>query len=212
MRSWTSARSSTSESIELTYDLVAIGCSWGGLRALGLVLGSLPTDLSAAIVIAQHRSTGSPRDALAAVLASTTSLPVAEVEDKDVIEPGHVYVAPADYHLLVEPGYFSLSTDELVQYARPSIDVLLESAADSYADRLIAMILTGANEDGATGVRRVKQSGGFVIAQHPDSAEKPTMPRAAIDTGVVDEVLALGDLGPRLLELCTSVTSKGRAP
>lgn len=186
-----------------------MGCSWGGMRALEVVLEALPANLPAAVVIAQHRSPESPRNGLAGILSSASKLPVAEVEDKDPIEAGHVYIAPTDYHLLVEPGYFSLSTEGVVQFARPSVDVLLESAADSYGERLIAVILTGANEDGSAGCIRVKGSGGVVLAQHPDSSAKPTMPRAAIATGAVDRVLALADIGPHIARLCGRLPTEG---
>jgi two-component system chemotaxis response regulator CheB len=192
----------------MAYELIAIGCSWGGLRALELVLGALPAEFPAAVVIAQHRSPESPRNGLAGLLESSSALPVTEVEDKDPIEAGHVYVAPADYHLLVEPGYFSLSTDGPVQFARPSVDVLFESAADSYGDRLVAVVLTGANEDGAHGAQAVKKHRGLVFAQHPDSAEKAAMPEAAIATRAVDRVVALADLGPQLAGLFDPVSAK----
>ena len=182
--------------------LVAIGSSWGGLHAVGSLLAALPARFGAAVAIAQHRSAGSRDGALAAVLAGRGPLPVREVEDKDRIEPGHAYLAPADYHLLVEPDGFALSIDEQVQYSRPSIDVLFESAADAYGERAVAVVLTGANEDGAAGLRRIKARGGVTIVQDPDSAERPEMPRAAIATGAADRVLALVDIAPALVELC----------
>ncbi|MEA2436192.1 MAG: two-component system, chemotaxis family, protein-glutamate methylesterase/glutaminase, partial [Thermoleophilaceae bacterium] len=115
-----------------------------------------------------------------------------------------VYNAPADYHLLVEPEGFALSTDEMVQHSRPSIDVLFDSAADVYADRLVGVILTGANADGAYGLRRVKRRGGVTIVQDPDTAEKRAMPEAAIATGAADHVVPLDAIAPKLAELAAA--------
>lgn len=183
------------------YELVVVGASWGGLRALNVILPGLPEGFPAAVVIAQHRRTDSPRNTMATLLQDGCKLPVTEVEDKAPIEPGKVYLAPSDYHLLVERGYFSLSIDEHVQYARPSVDVLFESASDSYGDKVLAVVLTGLNEDGSVGIARVKKAGGYVIVQHPSSAEKADMPEAAIATGSADRVLALGDIAAALTEL-----------
>src|SRR5207247_10114796 len=123
-------------------------------------------------------------------------------EDKTAIEPRHVYIAPSDYHLLVEAGSFALSVDERVQHARPSIDVLFESAADAYGDRVIGVILTGANEDGAAGLARTKARGGIAVVQDPSQAERRTMPDAAIAATVADAVLPLDQIGPFLYGLC----------
>ena len=188
----------------MAYELVAIGASWGGLRALGSILPGLPEDFPAAIVVVQHRHADSPRDAMSGLLDSSCRLPVRDVEDKDPIRPGHVYLAPADYHLIVEPGHFALSTEESVDFARPSVDVLFETAADSYGPGLIAVVLTGLNADGSKGLAAVSRRGGYVIAQHPDSAEKVNMPTAAIATGLVDRILATGDIAAALVELTSS--------
>jgi two-component system, chemotaxis family, protein-glutamate methylesterase/glutaminase len=185
----------------LTYELVAMGASWGGLHAVETVLDGLPDGFTTPIAIAQHRAVDSGSGALAHVLSLRSGLDVKEVGDKDAIEPGGVYLAPADYHLLVEPTGFALSTEAVVQHSRPSIDVLLDSAADTYGGRLIAVILTGANDDGAYGIRRVKRRGGVTIAQDPSTAARREMPEAAIATGAVDHVLPLEDIGPRLGEL-----------
>jgi two-component system, chemotaxis family, protein-glutamate methylesterase/glutaminase len=183
------------------YELVVMGASWGGLDAVGRVLAELPTDFPAPVVVVQHRSADSRDGTLESMLAMGT-LPVREVDDKDPIAPGAVYVAPADYHLIVEPGSFSLSVDERVQYARPSIDVTFETAADSYGPRLIAVVLTGANEDGAAGLRQVLNRGGVTIVQDPASAEKPIMPQAAIDAGGAQRVLALEEIPRFLIAAC----------
>jgi two-component system chemotaxis response regulator CheB len=183
-------------------DLIVIGASWGGLHALQTLLGGLPGDLDAAIAVAQHRSPDSQRDALTHLLAAATPLEVCEAEDKDPIVPGTVYLAPPDYHLLVEPGRFALSTDVRVQHARPSIDVLFESAADAYGPRVVGVVVTGANEDGAQGLARVKERGGFTIVQDPCTAEKAEMPQAAIGASVVDEVVPVESIAKLLVEQC----------
>lgn len=182
------------------YDLITIGASWGGLRAIECVLGALPHEFKTPIAIAQHRSVDSGSGALSRMFALRSGLDVCEAGDKDQIKPGHVYVAPPDYHLLVEPDGFALSTDFPVRYSRPSIDVLLESASDVYADRLVGVILTGANDDGAWGLERVKRRGGLTIVQDPETAEKRSMPDAAIATGAADHVVPLEEIGPMLIE------------
>ena len=182
--------------------LVAIGSSWGGLDAVGELLASLPERFPAAVAIAQHRAIDSEEGALAGLLARRSAIPVRDAEDKDAILAGNAYLAPPDYHLLVEEDGFALSVDERVHHARPSIDVLFESAADVYGERLVAVVLTGANDDGADGVRAVKARGGTTVAQDPGEAERAEMPAAAIATGAVDHVLALAGIAPALVELC----------
>ncbi|MDP8942755.1 MAG: chemotaxis protein CheB [Actinomycetota bacterium] len=183
-------------------DLVVVGSSWGGLDAVGQLLAGLPPGFAAAVAIAQHRSPGFEDGTLAALLGARGALAVREAEDKDPIEPGRAYLAPADYHLLVDPEGFALSIDEHVQYSRPSVDVLFESAADAYGERAVAVVLTGANADGAAGVEAVRARGGVAIAQDPDGAERAEMPRAAIATGAVERVLPLPEIAPFLVELC----------
>ena len=140
---------------------------------------------------------------LPAFFRRTTKLRVVDADDKAWIRSGHVYFAPANYHLLVAEGEFSLSVDEAVAHSRPSADVLFESAADAYGERLIAVVLTGANDDGARGAREVKKRGGFVIVQDPKTAEAPSMPEAAIAAAAVDRILPLDRIGPFLVELCS---------
>ena len=182
------------------YDLIVVGASWGGLEATQRLLADLPSDFSLPIVIAQHRAVES-RSGMAALIERRSGRDVVEAGDKDEIENGRVYLAPPDYHLFVEPGSFALSTDAQVQHSRPSIDVLFESAADAYRERLIAVILTGLNEDGAYGIERVRRAGGSTIAQDPASAERASMPQAAIDTGFIDRVVPLEQIGPLLAGL-----------
>lgn len=188
----------------MAFEIVVIGTSAGGLSALQILLGGLEQEFPAAIAIVQHRHRESDA-VLSQVLQRQITLPIKEAEDKDLLQPGHVYLAPPDYHLLVEPGYLSLSTDEPVSYARPSIDVLFESAADVYGHRAIGIILTGANQDGAQGLARIKAAGGRAIVQDPPSAENKTMPEAAIAATLVDQILPLSEIAPALLHLCSPV-------
>jgi two-component system chemotaxis response regulator CheB len=184
------------------YDLIVVGASWGGLRAVSTLLDHLPTAAWPAIVVAQHRGPDSRADGgLASLLQRHVEVPVSEAEDKEPIERSHIYLAPPDYHLLVEHDHFALSIDERVQYARPSIDVLFESAADAFRERLVGIVLTGANEDGAAGLRRIKQRGGVAIVQDPRTAERREMPVAAIAATAADAVLPIEAMGPFLYGL-----------
>jgi two-component system, chemotaxis family, protein-glutamate methylesterase/glutaminase len=183
------------------YKLVVIGCSLGGMHALEKVLCTLPPDFETPIAIVQHRHRSSS-DNLPDFYRRSCKLRVMDAEDKQWIKPRTVYFAPADYHLLVEKGIFNLSVDDLVSYSRPSIDVLFESAADAYGSHLIGVVLTGANDDGAEGAKRIKRRGGLVIAQDPRTAEAPKMPRAVIATGAVDQILRLEEIAPFLIERC----------
>ena len=160
------------------YDLVVVGTSWGGLHALRTLVGGLPDSFQMAVTLVQHRHRDSDH-LLRTLLQEHSSLRVCEVEDKMPLEHGHIYVAPPNYHTLVEPGYFSLSTEAPVRFSRPSIDVTFSSAADSYTHRTVGIILTGANADGADGLRRISDRGGLAIVQDPDTAESRIMPAAA---------------------------------
>jgi two-component system chemotaxis response regulator CheB len=161
------------------YELVVIGTSWGGLSALSIIIAALPATFALPIVVVQHRSADAP-GMLAELLQARSRLEVVEVDDKQAFTAGHVYIAPPNYHLLVERGFFSLTTDAPVRYSRPSIDVTLTSAADEYGRRTIGIVLTGANEDGALGLKRIADRGGYAIVQDPETAESPIMPRAAL--------------------------------
>ena len=185
----------------MAIELIAVGASWGGLAALERVLGALPDEFETPVVVAQHRAIESGSSALAHILSHRSRRRVIEPGDKDPIERGKAYLAPSDYHLLVEPEGFALSTEGAVHYSRPSIDVLFDSAADTYADRLVAVILTGANEDGAYGIERVRRRGGLTIAQDPETAERPDMPAAAIATGAVQHVVPLDEIAPLLVQV-----------
>jgi two-component system chemotaxis response regulator CheB len=183
------------------FELIVIGCSLGGMHALTTVLSSLSEGFCVPIAIVQHRHKAS-NEGLPSYFRRVTHLDVVDVEDKQWIKSGTVYLAPADYHLLVERGTFSLSVDAAVGYSRPSIDVLFESAADAYRESVIGIVLTGANADGAQGALRIKRRGGMVIVQDPKTAEAPAMPQATIDQARVDRILPLERIGPFLVELC----------
>jgi two-component system, chemotaxis family, protein-glutamate methylesterase/glutaminase len=181
--------------------MVVVGTSLGGLHALQVLLACLPPHFRAPVAIVQHRaraSEGGLRDLLQAVCR----LPVVEPEDKEPIEPGHVYLAPADYHLLVEGDHLALSTEGPVNYSRPSIDVLFESAAHTCGPHLVAVVLTGANEDGARGAQRVAAGGGTVLIQDPALAESAIMPAAAAARIAATRTYSLEEVGARLIALC----------
>ncbi|HEX9130317.1 MAG TPA: chemotaxis protein CheB [Gemmatimonadaceae bacterium] len=188
----------------MPYSIVAMGTSWGGLSAMSKLLGSLPEEFSLPIVLVQHRSKDSDR-LLVQLLQDATGLKVCEIEDKDVLRAGTVHVAPADYHVLVESGYLSLTLEEPVRFSRPSIDVMFTSAADAYGPATIGVILTGANEDGATGLAAIVKRGGYALVQDPKTAEIRIMPEAALKATPTAEVLSLDDLASRLIELAEPV-------
>lgn len=182
----------------MAFDLVVVGASLGGLAALQTLLSGLPEGFTVPIAIAQHRRPdGDSR--LAELLAKKTPLRVREPDDKDAIERGIVYLAPADYHLLVErPGAFALSVDEPVVFARPSIDVLFESAAEAYGRRVAAVLLTASSEDGAAGMAAVAEGGGVTVIEDPASAASPVAGLAALARTRVQHVLPIGEIGPLL--------------
>jgi two-component system chemotaxis response regulator CheB len=189
----------------MSFELICIGASWGGVNALGQMLDELSDDIDQAIVIAQHRGPTRIDGGLAGVLQHHSRRLVSDPDDKETIQPNHVYLAPPDYHLLVEPGSLALSTDARVNFARPSIDVLFESAADAYGDRAIGVILTGANDDGARGLARIKERGGVAIVQDPEDSVRRAMPDAAIAATIADAVLPLEAIPDFLYGLCRRV-------
>jgi two-component system, chemotaxis family, protein-glutamate methylesterase/glutaminase len=184
------------------HEVVAIGASWGGLDALRAILRDLPAELDAAVVIAQHRSPDSHPTAMRDLLGAATRMRVIEAGDKDELRAGVAYIAAPDYHLLVEPGLVTLSTDEPVLYARPSIDVLFETAAESYRERCIGVILTGANDDGARGLARVVELGGTAIVEDPETARRDEMPRAALRATPSARAIPVAEIAPLLVDLC----------
>jgi two-component system chemotaxis response regulator CheB len=177
------------------YDLVCIGASWGGLKAVGQVLADLPEEFDLPIAVAQHRHPDSQAEMLVELLQTKTNRPVLDAEDKMPIASRHVYIAPPNYHLLVEQGSFALSVDEHIQFARPSVDVLFETAAHAYGAGVIGIILTGANADGALGLATIKNAGGVALIQDPLGAARRTMPDAAIAATVADAILPVEAIG-----------------
>lgn len=166
------------------YQAIVIGTSAGGLFALSQLLENLPADYPVPVIIVQHRSKDQ-RDLLEEVLQHKCLIKIKQADEKELIKAGLVYIAPSDYHLLIEKDKtFSLSSDEPVRFSRPSIDVLFETAAIVFKDALIGIILTGANSDGATGIETIKKYGGLTIAQDPAEAQFPFMPKAAAEKGV----------------------------
>jgi two-component system, chemotaxis family, protein-glutamate methylesterase/glutaminase len=172
-------------------EAIAIGASAGGVEALTTLLPALPADLPAAVFVVIHLPRERP-SLLAEVFRARCTLPVVEALDKEPVRPGHVYIAPPDYHLLLDQGpQLALSVDALQHFSRPSIDVLFESAADVYGPRLLALLLTGANEDGAAGLQSVRRAGGCALVQTPEEAYASAMPAAALRAGPVDGVMPL---------------------
>jgi two-component system chemotaxis response regulator CheB len=183
------------------FQAVVIGVSAGGMKALSTLLPILPKDFPLPILVVQHRLAGSD-DYITKNLNQICALQVKEAEEKEALKAGCVYIAPADYHLLVERDEtLSLSVDEKVNYSRPAIDVLFESAAYVWSSGLIGIVLTGANSDGAKGLASIKQQGGTAIVQNPETAEHSTMPKAALASA--DYVLDLKEIGKLLNALTT---------
>jgi two-component system chemotaxis response regulator CheB len=184
---------------------VVIGTSAGGLFALSGILEKLPGNYPVPVIVVQHRAKDQ-RDLLEEVLQAKCEITIKQADEKEKIENGFVYIAPPDYHLLIEADEtFSLSADEPVRYSRPSIDVLFETAAMVFKDALIGIILTGANNDGAAGTVAVKKYGGLTIAQNPAGAQFPFMPDASIKTKAVQHIWTLPTIEKFLLELIEPV-------
>ena len=181
-------------------EAVVIGASAGGVQALLTVLADLPRSFHLPLIVVLHLPEG--RDSqLAEIFQYRLPIEVREAADKETILPGTLYFAGPDYHLLVEMDRtFSLSSEEPLHYSRPSINVLMESAADAYGPALAGILLTGANEDGATGMARIKQQGGLTVVQNPTEAAVPTMPEAAIRRQAPDFILKLAGIRDFLLK------------
>lgn len=191
---------------ERPYQAVVIGVSAGGLAALRAILPGLSPQMVQPVIVVQHMSPDSD-DFLVQYFDKLCGLGVKEAEDKLPIRNGTIYFAPPNYHLLVEEDKsFALSTAERVQYSRPAIDVLFETAADTYRDRLVGIILTGANADGTRGITAVRRWGGIAVAQSPETAEAPAMPASAIEAGV-DMVLDLEEIAPFINHLMSKGTA-----
>jgi two-component system, chemotaxis family, protein-glutamate methylesterase/glutaminase len=186
------------------FDVVAVAASAGGLRAISQILAALPANFPAAIVIVQHLDPRH-RSLMADILSRRTTLHVEEAQEGTRLNLGTAYIAPPNRHLLVNPdGTLSLSQSELVHFVRPSADLLFESVAASYKDRVIAVILSGTGSDGSMGVKAIKKMGGTVIVQDEQSAEFYGMPGAAIQTGCTDFVLPLDEIASALVTLVST--------
>jgi two-component system chemotaxis response regulator CheB len=185
----------------MKYEAIVIGVSAGGMNALSTVLPRLPDDFALPIIIVQHMDPNS-RDYLSDHLDRKCNIQVKEAEDKESVINGVAYVAPANYHLLVEEDRtLSLSVDDLVNYSRPSIDIMFETAADVYKKKLVGVVLTGANADGSKGLAKIKTLGGLAIVQDPATAHVDYMPKAAIASTKVDHILPLEEIASLLMEL-----------
>ncbi|MEG4317553.1 MULTISPECIES: chemotaxis protein CheB [unclassified Microcoleus] len=232
------ARNSTEELNKKDFEIVVVGTSLGGLEALTVLLADLPPSFPLPVVVVQHRHKSSGHS-LTDFLQQQSSLPITEAQDKEPIAPGRVYLAPADYHLLIESPWegnfsvdenyftgwgsatgelidnskspirnrlyptFALSTEAPVCHARPSIDVLFESAADAFGEKVIGIILTGASSDGSAGLAKIQSKGGLTFVEEPDSALCRTMPASAIANVEVDWILPLSKIAPCLVNLLT---------
>ncbi|WP_322101609.1 chemotaxis protein CheB [Paraburkholderia sp. J41] len=180
------------------FDCVVIGASAGGVEVLGQILPAVPAAFDAALLIVMHLPPSSP-SFLVQALGSRCALPVSEPDAGEPIMGGRAYVAPPDYHMLVDAGAtVALSIEAPVRYSRPSIDVLMESAAAVYGPRLLGVLLSGANDDGTRGLAAIRAAGGTTWAQAPGTAVAPQMPEAAIAAGAVDETLTPSSLAARL--------------
>ncbi|GJH02361.1 MULTISPECIES: chemotaxis protein CheB [Paraburkholderia] len=183
------------------FEAVAIGASAGGIDALNVLLPALPASFGLAVLIVSHLPAHSP-SCLAETLGYRCALPVVEPDAGEPLLPGRVHLAPPGYHMLVDDDRtVALSIDSTVRYSRPSIDVLFESAAHVYGERLLGILLSGANDDGAHGLEVIRAMGGVAWVQDPQTAVSATMPRAAIALGAVDEVLSPTLMARRLAGL-----------
>lgn len=187
-----------SETLRERIDGVVVGASAGGVEALAVLLPALPANFRPALFIVLHLPRERP-SLLVEIFEKRCARPIREAEDKEPIVPGTVYFAPPDYHLLVERNFeIALSADEPLHFSRPSIDVLFESAADAYGPRLLGIILTGANADGAAGLHAIHRAGGVTVVQQPDTAKVPVMVVSALQRHPADFVMSLDEIA-RLL-------------
>jgi two-component system, chemotaxis family, protein-glutamate methylesterase/glutaminase len=186
---------------DTNFGIVAIACSAGGLKALSKVISTLPANFPVPIVIVQHLDP-KHRSMMADILGRRTKLEVKQAQQGELMNPGTIYIAPPNYHLLVtSQGSVDLTQSEVIHFVRPSADVLFESVADSYKSGAIAVVLTGTGVDGATGVQAVKEKGGIVIVEDSETSEFNGMPKAAIRTGIVDQILPLSEIATALIIL-----------
>lgn len=185
----------------MNYEAIVIGVSSGGMTALKLIFSNLPVDFKTPVIIVQHINARSDNQWIK-LLNDKSNLCIKEANEKEKIEKGNVYIAPSNYHLLIEKNKtFSLTIDERVSFARPSIDVLFESAAQAYKNKLIGIVLTGSNSDGTNGLKRIQECGGLTIVQDPKTAESSYMPASAIAAIKPDYILSLKDLTELLIKI-----------
>ena len=184
-----------------TYRVFVIGGSAGSIDVLLQVINKLPVYTGAVFIIVVHRK--NDKDSiLEDIISHKTELTVREVEDKEPITLNTIFIAPPDYHLLIEnENIFSLDSSEKIQFSRPSIDVTFESVAEVFKERVVGILLSGANADGTEGIIKIKSCGGFTIAQDPSTAEVPFMPQQAINTGIIDRVIPAKDLPAEIIKL-----------
>jgi two-component system chemotaxis response regulator CheB len=188
--------------------MIVIGASFGASRTLPLVLGPLTPGFPDAIAVVVHRHRESDQR-LVELLQVHCALPVSEAVDKEAFQPGRIYLAPADYHLLVESRHFELSTDEPFNFARPSIDVCFESVAHACGAAAIGVLLTGANADGAVGLAKIKVAGGTIVVQEPTDAECPVMPAAALALVRADYIRSARAIPALLVRLAAEAAQSG---
>jgi len=188
--------------------MIVIGGSLGGMKAVRTLIESLPASFSEPIAVVLHRQKDGD-DSLLEVLRLRSQLPLEEVLDKEPIRPGRIWIAPADYHLLLEEEHLCLSVDEPVSYARPSIDVLFESAADTFGANTIGVVLSGANHDGARGAAEIERQGGTIIIEDPETAECGIMPQAAVNSTRLAKICPLQQIAPLLISL-SAAKEEGR--
>lgn len=185
------------------YQAVVIGGSAGSIDALGVLLSALPASLRASVLVVLHLPRNRP-SLLCRIFQPRCALPLREAQDKEPIEPGTVYFAPPDYHLLVDAGpALALSVDPPVHYSRPCIDVLFDSAADAYGAQLIGIVLSGANHDGASGLAAIHAGAGLSIVQDPANAPVSAMPEAALQRTAASQVLSPQGIAALLVSLHT---------
>src|ERR1035437_378967 len=185
----------------MSYEAIVIGVSSGGMNAMQIMFSLLPKDFNTPIIIVQHVSPHSDNQWIK-LLNEKSNLHIKEADEKEKIEKGNVYIAPPNYHLLIEKNKtFSLTIDERVNFARPSIDVLFESAAEAYKNKLIGIVLTGSNNDGTNGIKRIKECGGLTIIQDPETAESSSMPASAIAINQPDYILSFEEIRALLIKL-----------
>jgi len=186
---------------DMKYKAIVIGVSAGGLEALKKILPELPADFPVPVIVIQHRHPFSD-ESLEKAMDDQCRVKVEQINDKTSIKPGYVYFAPPNYHVMIEEDMtFSLTLDPAVNFSRPSIDVLFESAAETFGNKLIGIVLTGANKDGSEGLAQIKKKGGLAIVQDPDTAEVDVMPLSAIAATKVDYILKLELIAEMLVKI-----------